>query len=209
MRRICTGLIVARSWERSFLNERPIYLRSLYLGLALLQTGFHLYFDFDEILGSRDNVQSLRSSEERPRMETNPWERLKSELPGLLREVGISSVGLSIAGPILYSLTVRHRAWQWSLSCARFFRWDVPHTAELSYIPPYHYTLVVRSAISGFLLLLLWRLSSLAFGIYVAQAPLKRGQPLTQDSKDPNGSLINGLKAKKSVVKVCLLHTLQ
>lgn len=76
-------------------------------------------------------------------------------------------------------------------------------------IPPYHITLIFRSLVSGFLLLLLWRVSNLAFDIYAAQEPLKRGQPISQDSKDPNGALINGLQSKKSLVKVRYSNPLQ
>ncbi|KAL8769908.1 MAG: hypothetical protein Q9194_005304 [Teloschistes cf. exilis] len=132
---------------------------------------------------------------------THPLEKIKSKMPDLLRELSLTSAGLSITGPILYSLTLRRIAWRTSLASARFFRWDIPHTQELSYIPPYHYGLVLRSLLSGLLLLLIWRVSNIAFSAYVAQEPLKRGQPLTQDSNDPNGSLINGLKAKKAAVK--------
>ncbi|KAL8935370.1 MAG: hypothetical protein Q9216_005459, partial [Gyalolechia sp. 2 TL-2023] len=92
-------------------------------------------------------------------------------------------------------------AWRTSLECARFLRWDIPSAAELSSIPPYHITLVFRSLTSGFCLVLLWQGSNLAFSAYLAQEPLKRGQPLTQESNDPNGSLINGLKSRKQVVK--------
>ncbi|KAI4125390.1 MAG: hypothetical protein LQ338_004283 [Usnochroma carphineum] len=131
----------------------------------------------------------------------DPVEQMKAKFPTLLRDLGIISSVAAITGPILYSLTVRKRAWRMSLACARFLRWDIPGTDELSIIPPYHVTLIFRSFISGFCLLLLWQGANLAFSAYVAQEPLKRGQPLTQDSNDPNGSLINGLKSRKSLVK--------
>ncbi|KAL9612121.1 MAG: hypothetical protein Q9167_003273 [Letrouitia subvulpina] len=37
--------------------------------------------------------------------------------------------------------------------------------------------------------------------VYVGQEPLKGGEPTTNDTKDPNGSLISGLKAKKLLPK--------
>ncbi|KAL8970684.1 MAG: hypothetical protein Q9183_001403, partial [Haloplaca sp. 2 TL-2023] len=194
-------VVQGRSWERSRLNERPIYLRSLYLGLALLQTAHHLCFDSDEILGSNGVIGGGPSSGQLPDIETDPWESMKSKILPLLQEIGITSVGLSAFGPLLYTSTVRRLAWNWSLSCVRLLDWDVPHTEKLSIIPPYHYTLIIRSLISSFMLLLLWRVSILTFGAYVVQKPLKREQPLSQDSKDPNGSLINGLKARKAVVR--------
>ncbi|KAL8689812.1 MAG: hypothetical protein Q9218_004597 [Villophora microphyllina] len=194
-------VVQGRSWERAQLNEKPIYLRSLYIGLALLQTALHLYFDYDKV------EESVHGAVSDPLTQTNsdvimgPRKKLISKMPDLLRELAIISAGLSVIGPILYSLTFRGIAWRSSLVCARFFRWDIPHTQELSYVPPYHWALILRSFFSGLLLLLIWHVSNIAFSVYVAQEPLKQGQPLTQDSKDPNGSLINGLKAKKSVVK--------
>ncbi|KAI4199387.1 MAG: hypothetical protein LQ350_004676 [Teloschistes chrysophthalmus] len=198
-----------RSWERARLNERPIYLRSLYIGLALLQTTFHLYFDYDRIEESVPNPMSDPSIQRASNDFIHPRERIKSKMPDLLRELSLISAGLSTVGPILYSLTLRRIAWRTSLACARFFRWDIPQTQELSYIPPYHYGLILRSLFSGLLLLLIWRISNVAFSAYVAQEPLKRGQPLTQESNDPNGSLINGLKANKSVVKVSMSKSLK
>ena len=69
-------------------------------------------------------------------------------------------------------------------------------------MPPYHISLIIRSAGSGFLLLLIWEISNAVFGAYVAQEPLKNGNPLSNDSGDPNGSLLNGLKSKNEVIKV-------
>lgn len=191
-----------RSSERQRLNERPIYLRSLYLGLALIQTAFHLWFDYDKIRGSADKVHHGSSAGEQAQKATTPIDRLKLEFPKLLQRIGIISSVAATTGPIIYSLTVRKVAWRTSLACARFLRWDIPTTAELSIIPPYHITLVARSLLSGSCLLLLWQGSNVAFSAYVAQEPIKRGQPLTQDSNDPNGSLLNGLRSRKSLVKV-------
>ncbi|KAL8825232.1 MAG: hypothetical protein Q9170_007873 [Blastenia crenularia] len=185
-------VVHGRPWERQRLNERPVYLRSLYLGLALLQTVLHLTFDYDKIRGSVEDASAKT---------TNPVEQLRSPLPGILREIGFISLGSSLLGPIIYSLTIRRIAWRASLACARFLRWDIPRTAELSYIPPYHITLIFRSLTSSFCLLLLWRSANLAFSVYTAQEPLKRGQPLIHESNDPNGSLINGLKSRKQIVK--------
>lgn len=184
------------------MNERPIYLRSLYLGLALLQTALHLGFDYDAIVVRVSNPPDATSSNEHFPAPANPVEQMKSRALKLLAEIGLISLGSVILGPILYSLTVRKTAWRTSLACARFLGWDIPGSAELSYIPPYHITLIFRSLISGFFLLLLWQGSNLTFNAYVAQEPLKRDQPLTQESNDPNGSLINGLKSKKQVVQV-------
>ncbi|KAL8697412.1 MAG: hypothetical protein Q9224_002332, partial [Gallowayella concinna] len=170
-------------------------------GLGLLQSALHLYFDYDKIQRLTGQTPSSSSSETRTIGAFNAVEQFKVRLPQIVQEIGIICLSLSIFGPIIYAFTVRKLAWQTSLFCARLLRYDIPYLAELSFLPPYHITVILRSLVSGFLLLLLWRISNLAFDIYVAQEPLKRGQPISQDSRDPNGSLINGLQSKKSLVK--------
>jgi nucleoporin NDC1 len=60
---------------------------------------------------------------------------------------------------------------------------------------------MLRSAVSGGFLVFLWQTTNLFFSTFISKEPLKRGQPLTADTKDPTGSLLDGLKAKKEVVK--------
>ncbi|KAL8947562.1 MAG: hypothetical protein Q9222_006166, partial [Ikaeria aurantiellina] len=172
------------------------------MGLAVFQAGLHIHDDYDKISEVEEHPSQNATNDGAPRNTQDPILRMKTKLPGLLKEIGMISLALSILGPIIYSLTVRRMAWYMSLSVARFLRYDIPATEKLSYIPPYHITLIFRSLTSGFGLLLLWRVSNLAFDTYVAQTPLKRCQPFTQDSQDPNGSLINGLKSTKNLVKV-------
>ncbi|MCJ1448888.1 MAG: hypothetical protein MMC23_009407 [Stictis urceolatum] len=95
---------------------------------------------------------------------------------------------------------VRQYAWAWSLSFARL-AWNVSRYSEPPTWPPYHYTLLVRSIISAMMLVLLWDLSNAAFDTYLAQQPLKKGKPLTDGSKDPNGRLIDGLNSRKELVR--------
>ena len=122
-------------------------------------------------------------------------------MPDVLREIGLTSLVMTIFGPMIYSMTIRKRAWNASLFFAGLFQWDILRTEKLSYIPPYHITIILRSLFSSFSLLLLWRGSNIVFTAFAIQEPLKRGEPLTKDSNDPNGSLINGLKSRKSLIK--------
>jgi nucleoporin NDC1 len=61
--------------------------------------------------------------------------------------------------------------------------------------------LIARLITETFLLNFLWDFANTAFSAYISQEPLKKGKPLTEDGKDPNGSLIVGLKAKKEFAK--------
>ncbi len=47
----------------------------------------------------------------------------------------------------------------------------------------------------------MWMLGNSAFSIFLVKEPLKNGKPLTSEAKDQNGSLLNGLKSKKPVIK--------
>lgn len=81
--------------------------------------------------------------------------------------------------------------------------WNFPRSAAdpPGRVPPIGPGLVLRSLVSGSLLVLCWQTSNLFFSVFISKEPLKRGQPLTGDAKDPNGSLLDGLKAKKETVK--------
>ena len=167
--------------------------------LATLQSIIHLYYDYDKvplpIIPNKTQSGPGQTPEKK-----SPVTQLKEGLPLLGRNVVIRTACMSIFGPILYALFIRSAAWKWSLYVAAVL-WDVP-SSRLSYIPPYHISLIVRSFTSGSLLLLLWEISNKVFSAYVALEPLKKGQPLTNESKDPNGTLLAGLQSKREVPRV-------
>lgn len=103
----------------------------------------------------------------------------------------------TIVGPLIYFLFLRSIAWTMALKIGRsmFTLSKQVKPSGLTDIT----TLMVRFAWSAFLLAVIWEVSNQAFTIFTAKEPLKKDQPLTTDSKDPNGSLINGLKAKKEI----------
>jgi len=81
--------------------------------------------------------------------------------------------------------------------------WNFPRSSAepSSILPPGLIFLIARSVFSGSLLVLCWQAANLFFSIFIGKEPLKRGQPLTSEATDPNGSLITGLKAKKEAVQ--------
>lgn len=187
-----------KAWERKRLNERPIYLRSVFFMLAVLQSGLHLYYNYDSVALPVMQAKTDASSGQPPKQEL-PVLQLKVLLPSLSREIGTRATGMAILGPVVYALFIRRAAWSCSLYFAALL-WDVP-ASQLSYIPPYHYSLILRSLTSGALLITLWEFSNAIFSAYLTLEPMKREQPLTGESKDPNASLLNGLKAKREVIR--------
>ncbi len=186
-----------RPWERRRLNERTIYFRSFFSLLALVQVLLHTYNDIDGIFDNATKATTDNTHKLRPQIMATPPTQLKNTLPSLLKGVVLRSMLMGfIGGPVIYGLFMRRTAWSWSLFVARIV-WDIPAVPELSYIPPYHIFLIFRTMIWGFFLNFLWDASNAAFTAYISQEPLKNGKPLTND----NGSLLNGLKAKKEMTK--------
>ena len=176
--------------------------------LAISQSAIHLYYDYDKITLTPTQPKSESTTEQLSKI-PDPTIQLKQSLSLLVPGIVLRALGTSIFGPIVYAIFIRSTAWDISLHVAELF-WDVPNS-RLSYIPPYHISLIVRSCIAGGSLITLWEVSNLVFSVYCAQEPLKREQPLTSESKDPNGSLLIGLKSRKEVARVlyCLAGTMR
>lgn len=191
---------VYRSWEKKRLNERPIYLRSVFFMLALLQAFSHLFYDYDRLFRPFES-RKVEIPKQRSYFVVAPVEQLKTTAVALAQRAAMRSLLVGITGPFIYAIFIRRTAWSWAMSVAKIL-WDMPAAAELSYLPPYHITLIFRSLVSSFMLSFLWESSNAIFSAFVAQEPLKNGQPLTYESRDPNGSLLNGLQARKDIIKV-------
>ena len=167
--------------------------------LAILQSGLHLYYSYDSVSLPVTQAKTNDSSEQPPKQE-HPIYHVKALLPSLSKDIGIRAAGMAILGPTVYALFIRRTAWSCSLYFATLL-WDVP-ASQLSYIPPYHYSLVLHSFLSSLCLMILWEFSNSIFSAHLVQEPMKREQPLTSESKDPNASLLLGLKAKREIIRV-------
>ncbi|QSZ31639.1 hypothetical protein DSL72_001206 [Monilinia vaccinii-corymbosi] len=202
---------VAAKTSRPILNEKPIYLTMSLLFNALVQAGFHLWYDYDRIDIPLTKTGPEISSEQPSHTPVPPMIQLKAKALPLaihcLKRVAIMAVvspfiySLNFSLPIpiilpIYTFNIRERAWGFTRSFAKIF-WNLPRAATPPIELPFHWTMVLRTIIAGFMLTLLWEFGNLAFSIYVAQAPLKNDRPITYESRDPNGSLLTGLKGKK------------
>ena len=191
----------SRSYDRPRLNERPIYLRSLFFMLALMQSYLHLFYDCDRLPIPRPASTTESSTCQASITTANPLENLKSNAPHRAQVALLRSLSMAIVGPFVYTLFLRSFAWSWSLYLAKIF-WSLPRSSSTPpTIPPFHISLLFKSVTAGFLLVLLWELSDATFNAFAAQEPLKKGRLLTEDARDPNGSLLMGLRAKKGIPK--------
>ena len=192
---------ICRLTERDSLNERPIFLQSNFMLLGIAQSFLHLYYDYGRIEPARPK---LRDSDLIPLEFTPAIDILRVRSPKRAIFVARSALIITLSTFVNYIVFLRRIAFYSTLWFARLV-WDVPRSSEPSFIPPYHWSLIVMAFTSSVWLMSLWEISNLAFSIWVSQPPLKKGAPLTSESRDPNASLLNGLKSKKSFVKVCLV----
>ncbi|KAJ6031215.1 hypothetical protein N7540_001947 [Penicillium herquei] len=197
-----------RPHERPHLNERPIYIHTYHLILACVQSVFHLYYDYDSV-----PIPVVKRAQNADDQRTHPVPPTSKHIKSILPQMIITGLTRSaiVAGvtPVVYQLFLRQSAWSWSLYFAKLF-WNFPRSASEpdSFLPPGFLFLIVRSLVSGSMLVLCWQSTNLFFSVFIGKEPLKRGQPLTMEAKDPNGSLLNGLKAKKPIVKAFALWEL-
>ncbi|KAA8649131.1 nucleoporin NDC1 [Aspergillus tanneri] len=191
----------ARPHERPSLNERPIYLYTSHLLLAVVQSVAHLYYDYDRVpIPVAKRVTGAADQRTHP-VETVS-KRIQLAVPQLIRDGFTRSAMVTAISPVAYAFLLRRPAWSFTLYFAKLF-WDFPRSAAdpPGYIPPYSVGLLLRPLFSGGLLVICWQTANLLFSVFLSKEPLKRGQPLTEEAKDPNGSLLTGLNAKKETVR--------
>lgn len=200
-------------WERPMLNENPVFLRAVWVCLAVAQAGVHLWRGADRI-----GVPE----EEEAAAKTKPREESAYKVPASLQELGgraptilghilrLLIPGIALTLP-LYLLFIRHLIWPYFHTIGRIFFSQLPDHSRPTGLQ-HQMQLSWQALSSSFTLILLWELSNAVFTIFVSRPPLRREQPLTSEvkdghgnvvnrSKDPNGSLLSGLKSKKEVTK--------
>ncbi|KAI9797798.1 MAG: hypothetical protein M1833_005301 [Piccolia ochrophora] len=192
-------IIAGKPYDRPRLNERPIYIRSNFYILAFLQTGVHLFFDYDCVI--LPVATSIEKASPDSKSALNPLNQLKRLLLNRLHFTLLRSLSMVVVGPLLYWLFVRRTAWSWTHWVAKVF-WSLPKSsAKPPTIPPLRLPLLVKATWSSLMLVALWEVSDACFTAFVAQEPLKLGHSLTAESRDPNGSLLTGLQSKKQIPK--------
>lgn len=190
-----------KPYERQKLNERPIYLRSMLLCLGFAQAFWHLYHDYDRV--QFPDIQASAQAAEAGLGFSIVMSKIKERMNKLVPTIPLRSGAVLAVSSIAYGLFLRQRMWSWTFVIAKTWH-SLPKNSRLAALPPQLPDLVGRSFMQGILLILLWEFANLAFDIYVTQPPLKKAIPLTEGSKDPNHSLVAGLKAKKEVTRVGL-----
>jgi nucleoporin NDC1 len=183
------------------MNERPIYLRGVFLILALAQSVVHLYKDFSSLKIEASPLPPPSNPDQRTHRIPSISHQLQVALMPLLRRSLITSFATALVGPFIYTLAFRRILWRLHVTFAKLW-FNIPRSdARPSGYPPASPAMILQSFAFGFLLVLTWEASAFLFCALMTQEPLKKGQPLSASSKDPNGTLLNGIKAKNDIVK--------
>ncbi|KAL2423361.1 Nucleoporin NDC1 [Exophiala dermatitidis] len=186
------------------LNERPIFFRLYTLLLALSYAAYHLYDGKSALIIPVSRASTAPAAQHQPQSthRLDPIQaRLKQSLSFALIRSGVAALFILFAAVVLNWLWLRDLFWQLHLILAKMFFNLSRANAQPTGIPPLGPDFLAHSLVAGFLLVLTWELTSLLFLTYLNQPPVKAGLPLSSSSKDPNGTLLNGLKAKRDVVK--------
>ncbi|SPO03953.1 related to nuclear envelope protein Cut11p [Cephalotrichum gorgonifer] len=193
--------IVYRNGDRARLNEKPLFLATYLLTCAVMQAAEHIIADEDRlVLGDsveKANVNSTKGQESAP---ASPLGQVIGRLPGIMTQSSIRAASALCLHLPLYYLAWRPVSWGWTLFFLRPF-YNLPKTNMLPPSGPATFYTLKNCLVCGFLVFIFWRVLNVAFSIFMARKPLKNGKPLTAESKDPNGSLLNGLKSKKQYIR--------
>ena len=166
--------------------------------LAASQSLAHIYGDYGRVELPIVKSGVSPDADSTAREKAFPLANLRRKAPSIARNAVFRSLTTTVLGAPAYFLLLRQPVWHWTYSILKHV-YTLPKAARPTTIPPMPVDLMVRFAVQGLLLALLWEFSNAAFDAYVADAPLKKGGYLTDESKDPNGSLLAGLKAKKDL----------
>lgn len=101
---------------------------------------------------------------------------------------------------ILYSALFRRPLWRFTVTFAKAFA----NVARSDAMPPnsfYIGGIIVKGIYIGFLLSMTWQLDLLLFELFMVTEPVRNALPLSASSKDPNGTLLNGLTRKSDLIR--------
>lgn len=181
-------------------NERPVFLSCYLVCCALKRSIDHFVRDADRL-----NLGIMAKRDDKDSSETSiSLKKVLLRLPAVFAQAINESFFTLVAACAIYFLFIRSLAYGWTLMFLRPF-YNLPSTNLLQKSWPVDLFLAWRCLFAGTFLFFVWAAGNTAFSVFMVKEPLKNGQPLTSESKDPNGSLLNGLKSKKPSIQVTMM----
>jgi nucleoporin NDC1 len=156
---------------------------------------YHLSSNIDEVIFPLDKLSTLSWG---LRLQSS----LATDVPRLLLRVFTKSVSAMIIGLIAYDYIYRQFLWNWAFSTLQY-TYDFPRNSQprRSGVPAV-YELEFKFLVHAFLLTFLWDIINYVFSALIVAQPLKNGKPITSDSKDPNGTLLSGIRSRRQFQRV-------
>ncbi|CAJ2512127.1 Uu.00g077520.m01.CDS01 [Anthostomella pinea] len=180
--------------DRMRLNEQALFFTVNVILVGAVQGILHISLDLDRML--LGTVKPKREGQAEPIPSDVTAAVLGKWFPIVLMRSGMLAVGISLVNYVVLYHFLRRSAWAWAIWIFRF-RYNLPRTNIPPSVGPWSLWMLGRSIWASFLLCFIWNFGGMAFRLRLGKEPLKSDHPLTSDSKDPNGSLLNGLKSKK------------
>ena len=116
-------------------------------------------------------------------------------MPDLALKAAQKTLITFVISVIVYYMALRRPLWNISYSFFSNF-YDIRSRGQPRGIVPAA-PFIGRTLMQSFLLFLTWDFANMVYNAHVSQEPLKHGKPLTDASKDPNGTLLIGLGSKR------------
>ncbi|KAL1879998.1 hypothetical protein VTK73DRAFT_6388 [Phialemonium thermophilum] len=187
------------SGDRARLNEKPLFFTCHFVIFGVVEACLHIFRDNDRLsLGVADPRDDGKAQD--GKFTQSQLKRFLDEVPSMLIAAATQSLALLFLSIVVYPLFLRGFVWRTALIFFRPF-YNLPKTNILPASVPFSVRVLYQSVLAGTLLSFVWQAGNRAFSIFLVREPLKNGKPLTSESKDPNGSLLNGLKSKKLSIK--------
>ncbi|KAK4228313.1 putative nuclear envelope protein ndc1 [Podospora fimiseda] len=192
--------------DRARLNEKAVFFTTHCIVLGIYHGIQHLYNDTDRLtfgVARPKNKQDAQDPAKRALEEGDSgtqWQRLGNQMP----EIAVYTLTQSLTGTtltmVVYVLVLRTTIWQTLMLLLRPL-YNLPRTNMTPSTLPFSISMIVRCLWVSVLLTFSWSVANAAFSLFLVKNPLKNNQPLSSESKDSNGSLLNGLKQKKLSIK--------
>ncbi|RDA86464.1 hypothetical protein CP532_3615 [Ophiocordyceps camponoti-leonardi (nom. inval.)] len=187
------------SGDRARLNERPLMLACYSMMCAVWQTVRHYRHDLDRVEFRLPRAKAESRGADQA-SSPSPLQVFLSQVPRILSECALQASLTLVLTLVFYLACLRSFAWSWTMTFLRPF-YNLPQSRIPPSTWPVDLFLMARCIYAGTLLFIVWSTGTTAFSLFMVKEPLKNGKPLTSESKDPNGSLLNGLKSKKPSIQ--------
>ncbi|EAA34381.1 hypothetical protein GE21DRAFT_3113 [Neurospora crassa] len=186
------------SYDRQRLNEKAVFITTHLVMLGVYQAIRHLYLDIDRLL-----LGVAKPSEKAVRNNNSDVGTLMKKFWGEMPSIFLQSLNQTLASLILTLVTypfLRKVVWRLSLFFFRPF-FNLPKTNYVPYSWPVSFKSATSIILASTMLLIVWIAGNTAFTMFMVKEPTKDQRPFTSGSKDPNGSLLNGLGHRKLFYK--------